>query len=615
MSRLTDSPRINSFFGRHYLKGFSTAIVPTESLDDAILWHLYFSEDGSRLPYPDLDSQESASIDLGNLVKGRHILGWCSEANLHAGAPDMNYAVRPSQLKGPGKDFALEKISFSVGELVTGGCQFSIGRKDSPIRITRAGYIAKLRWIRQKYFTLWDVEENRGWLVDGISALLHLLRTSLEFSRTDKFSPEFLFDRTKFEESTSPLRPDAALEVLMNRTNRALDLYPKDEKTETERRLQDRAEELYEVLEKLIDHKAMAEAAYKGLNVKPRVRDRLEGWDFTEIAADRDPFHLKTTTLPLNLLSWVDFTRAIPSVTLFGRGFGDIIRASCMPHPMPADSQGPCRNWTTVPKDEYYLCVAVADLHDIIDQLGGDLSTHPVTVTPSIKWRNSFCGNPFEECVCARPIPTPGDGKRKGRQDSSKSTQPIHPIQELVPDTMNFLFSETTAIDLETHKGGAVIFGTPRWKWPGLSSTTNSKTRPSLGKRNTSEVTTAQSFSSMDAASSLDTTAASVALSDSMMGGPASNNAAASSPPTSLSSGSQTPPMDASGSGVLSSEMEGVSVNEVTASQEGRRGKKKRGWFSQGSGVDSDDMSEDRGSGKRRKLIGKAKAALKHIGG
>jgi len=33
-------------------------------------------------------------------------------------------------------------------------CQFSIGRKDTPVRISRGSYIAKLRWLRQRYVTL-----------------------------------------------------------------------------------------------------------------------------------------------------------------------------------------------------------------------------------------------------------------------------------------------------------------------------------------------------------------------------------------------------------------------------------------------------------------------------
>lgn len=110
-------------------------------------------------------------------------------------------------------------MSFSVGQIVTGGCQFSVDYKDIPVRITRGGYIAKLRWIRQRYFPLWDVHDNRGWLLDGASTLLHLLRASLHQSSTDDFSTEFVFDESKFREPNQPYKKGAAREVLLNRVN------------------------------------------------------------------------------------------------------------------------------------------------------------------------------------------------------------------------------------------------------------------------------------------------------------------------------------------------------------------------------------------------------------
>jgi len=333
MSRLAESPRIHQFLGKHLLKGFSIAIVPTERADNALLWHLYCTDNGSRLPYPDIETTRYADVTLDEMEKGRHILGWCTEANLYAGkltivnslqscasnlatreltpstgSKGMNYAIQESRLKSPGKDFSLEKVSFSVGQIVTGGCQFSVGHRDIPVRIIRGGYIAKLRWIRQRYFTLWDVDENRGWLIDGATTLLHLLRTSLNQSFTDEFCAAFLFDESKFCESSRPFKAGAALEVLLNPTNRFLDLYREDQKTgivervlpNSEREavphiivrtttIQDRVEELYETLEKLVDHKHRTEASYKGIDAKLRLRDHLEGWDFADLAGDRDP--------------------------------------------------------------------------------------------------------------------------------------------------------------------------------------------------------------------------------------------------------------------------------------------------------------------------------------
>ena len=87
MSRLTESPRIHQYFGKHLLKGFSTAVFPTDTIDDALLWHLHCTDDGSRLPYPELEGGGIQCVDtaLDEMASQRHILGWCSEASVCAG--------------------------------------------------------------------------------------------------------------------------------------------------------------------------------------------------------------------------------------------------------------------------------------------------------------------------------------------------------------------------------------------------------------------------------------------------------------------------------------------------------------------------------------------------
>ncbi|KAJ4328817.1 hypothetical protein N0V84_000604 [Fusarium piperis] len=325
----------------------------------------------------------------------------------------MNYTIKSSRLERPGREFALEKINFSVGKIVTGGCQFGIGRKDAHIRITRDTYRAKLAWLDQKYVTLWDVDEERGWLLNGNSALLHLLRASLAYSKEDNFKSEFLFQEDKFEESHRPLTLDSARDVLLNQTNQKLELYSKEDypyteittlpsgETETVTKtiisrttVKDRIEELYETLEKLIDHNATSEDSYNGANVKARRHDYLHGWDFAEIATDRDPFHLRRAKLPLDLMSWVELTKAIPAITLFGKGFGDMIRAS------PSGTSG-CQGWEDVPKNRHLLCVSVADLRAIIEQIG-DQETNPITVAPGILWKNPFNYSPFHTICLVR---------------------------------------------------------------------------------------------------------------------------------------------------------------------------------------------------------------------
>lgn len=98
---------------------------------------------------------------------------------------------------------------------------FAVGIKDVPPHVTRKGYIPKLRWIATKHVVLWDEGDKRGWLVNGISALLHLVRASLDQYRTDDFSDSFLFDQNKMQDAAEH-KPNSAHKVLTNKQNREI---------------------------------------------------------------------------------------------------------------------------------------------------------------------------------------------------------------------------------------------------------------------------------------------------------------------------------------------------------------------------------------------------------
>jgi hypothetical protein len=509
----------------------------------------------------------------------------------------MNYDIKGSKLGLPGKEFSLEKISLSVGQIVTGGCQFSVGHKDIPVRIARGGYTAKLRWIRQRYFTLWDVDEKRGWLVDGARTLLHLLRASLYQSSHDDVSSEFLFDESKFCEAADPFTSRAALEVLLNRTNRAIDHYREEEKLEIVERvlpdgriestrqvrvrnttIQDRIEELYETLEKLVDHKHSVEASYKGMDVKVRLLDHLEGWDFAELAGDRDPFHLKVTTLPsfAARTTWADYTRAIPAVTLFGKGFGELIcpytDAPC-PRGQYERQQACCKDWASVPKDQNLLCASVADLQTITDQIG-DTSTNPITLAPGILWRAGSSTTPlFNKCGCERV-------------NTRQKSLPRHPVQELSPDSMNFLHKtdENTPLQLSSYTNGAVIFGTPERRWPWKGTSANAAvTTPGQ------PVEPAAEEEARDQTKLSEATKQSLSLAESAMSCPSSSSSgtgtASTTPPTSVTS-------------------EGDSSGEKQTEKGANR--KRPAWWSTGSSGEDQSRGGEGGSD----LLGRIKRSM-----
>jgi len=315
--------------------------------------------------------------------------------------------------------------------------------------------MAMLQWLDQRYVVLWDEGEKRGWLVNGPSALLHLLRASLEHCGKGKFSDEFLFDIADFEEPTVRYRYDSALSALKNRSNRRLHLYQKEEKcveetiqwpdgrhetvkkfSTTYSTLEDRTMELCEILEKLVDHEAQSDASAKGLNMKPSLHCHAQGWDFADIVTKRDPLHLQVATVPGSGGNWVDFAKSIRAVTLFGRGFGDLLK------PLPTSQQGQ-HSWSTMPTDVGSLAACLADLRDIIDR-DGDRATQPLTLSRGILWHNPSQSSPFE---------VRGDG-----------SPGIEVVQELYPSdsTLEKLLAgmkSSTGVNVDACEHGAVIFG------------------------------------------------------------------------------------------------------------------------------------------------------------
>jgi hypothetical protein len=141
------------------------------------------------------------------------------------GAADARYNIDGTGLPRPHAGCILEKVSISGGKIIIGGVTSAVAVKDIPLHLTRNGYIPKLRWIATKYVVLWDEADKRGWLVNGISALLHLVRASLKHYSTDDFSFAFQFDSSKMHDTTEH-KPNSAHKVLANDNNKELEIYP-----------------------------------------------------------------------------------------------------------------------------------------------------------------------------------------------------------------------------------------------------------------------------------------------------------------------------------------------------------------------------------------------------
>lgn len=202
-------------------------------------------------------------------------------------------------------------------------------------------------------------------------------------------------------------------------------------------RLEDRVEKLYEVLEKLIDHQ-VDKAGQAGVKLKAHARRHLEGWNFKDIASDKDPIYARGETLHATGKGWVDFIRSIQAVTLFGNGFGNLFQ--------PLEKIE-CSHWDKVPEGKFYLAACVSDLQQIMEMEGDDTAT-PMRICHGILWFSP--GASFDACQCA---------KTQSRSHSD-------PVQVLLPTSSTKRLPKQKKIYL--HQKGAVVFGhntNYKWKW------------------------------------------------------------------------------------------------------------------------------------------------------
>ena len=290
----------------------------------------------------------------------------------------------------------------------------------------------------------------------GISALLHLLRASLKYYESDAFSAALLSKYDDIQEPSTAFQGDYSIGVLLDERNKELPIYLEKEEVQHEDigstlqdhglapktrkryyRVEDRVEEIYETLEKLIDHQTNA-TGQAGVKMKAHARRRLEGWDFKDLASDKDPIYPRTTTLHALGKGWVDFVRSIQAVTLFGKGFGEIIRPS---------TAVACHHWSEVPRDKFYLAACVNDLQQIMET-DGDHTVNPMRICNNTLWYSSNAA--FDSCRCAK--------SRDNRH--SDLVQTLWPISlwRILPRRERMLLPEK----------GAVIFGHNvhfKWKW------------------------------------------------------------------------------------------------------------------------------------------------------
>ncbi|KAJ5639366.1 purine and uridine phosphorylase [Penicillium longicatenatum] len=367
-------------------------------------------------------------------------------SNRPIGAIDANYSIKRSWLRRPSPQCRFANAIISAGKPIEGGDVAIYGSKDVPFRIERSDYMEKLSWINKQYVLMWDVGGKRGWLVNGSCALLHLLLASIDFNRTDPLSSAFRLDKTSIKGPKKPFTSRSATEVLLNPDNLSLEIYHAQDGEPGQRaippvRIRHRVNLLYSMLEKMMDHQEeILGGSSEALRDMPR--GRLEGWDFKDLATHEDPLYPRVCKLASKGKGWVDLSRAVRAITLFGNGFGEIIQ------PVPTSSS--CSRWNRLPEGNSYLAISDGDLANIIDRFGNP-NSNPVRLTNQLIWYKA--DDDLRACQCTTD------------PQNTKHCELAHVI---LPSHFRKRIPKQNRAQLEDRGSGAVVFGYNRdlrWSW------------------------------------------------------------------------------------------------------------------------------------------------------
>ncbi|KAF4980050.1 hypothetical protein FZEAL_3912 [Fusarium zealandicum] len=173
-------------------------LAATLAATDMMVWHLLISEGADkRISYIDsrlhvlcIEGLESLSFRF--LEGKRHVVGWCGTATELSGDADANDDIKPSGLGKPPALTVIDNLYLEAGTDIVGGFNINVNVKEQPFWLQRGkDYPSLLKWVGAQPIVFCDAGDRRAWLVDGASALLHLVRISLYMDEND---PESTYD-------------------------------------------------------------------------------------------------------------------------------------------------------------------------------------------------------------------------------------------------------------------------------------------------------------------------------------------------------------------------------------------------------------------------------------
>ncbi|KAM0351145.1 hypothetical protein ACHAPU_002929 [Fusarium lateritium] len=361
---------------RLLIKGFDMLMVATLVAVDVMIWHLFVSEKvDQRISY--MDSRiDGTNIETWNgslhLIEGkRHIVGWCDKATDLCGSSSTYLNIRPAGLPKSPASSRIDKLYIEGGATVVGGFMMDINKKEQPFWLQREkDYPDLLNWVKLQPIVFYDIEERRAWLVDGASALLHLVRISLHQDAADPESAyDWVYDPAKLKDKWPGLGGrQAAVHTLKNWDNRALGLYIVGQHVDASGRtvpkystFEDRVKRILHSIEILIDQreKATSQDGFKVSQTWDPRRDII-GFELMDITGPSGPIYPRVQRINSWGHGWTDLVPSIGLTAIFGRGFGDLIRAD--------NPQDLCPKWRLMPIGKDFMAASVSTLQMLFEK-------------------------------------------------------------------------------------------------------------------------------------------------------------------------------------------------------------------------------------------------------
>ena len=343
----------------------------------------------------------------------------------------------------------------------------SLGKKDKPVHLSSGHYSKRISDISSQPTLFYDVEESRGWLVDGASALLHLVRASIHRDSQDPvYQSRWEFDKPlNHHLATQP----AAFQTLTDLENlnrvlfRALKQTDGGKMVEAPYHFNQRVQEILDNFELLADYDIDSKYrdGYRFRQTATGIRKTIMGFDFWDLANAERRTWPRAHNLQSNGHGWADYISSIRATTLFGGHFGELLESAS-----PADV---CPEWRAVPVGAECLAVSLSTLK-LIQKGRPSRGSRPGEITKEITWSSRL--ELFSPCSCLSTTTAAAAAAAAASASTSMVQSHSHhnPVQLLLPKAWAWrtvleipkIHSSISLGDLGDD--GAVLFGHTPYK-------------------------------------------------------------------------------------------------------------------------------------------------------